>query len=256
MNMNDKTLSNNLSKEYQLCHCCEKLFERPHGKPRGSDFDRYCEKHCAGKACLDCKKVWKGGVGGVVKSYNDPENGEFRVTYIGCLECNPIMKKFSLVCEDCFYKEKRKQIIINQTRRKVEQEENDNQSKLIKENQELKQQLVEIQQELTKVLMKQAKQNNSRPELKRELIQIGEENQELITNKNNKNISADKVKEQFRKSQNLLKKANTSVENTNFSPQNKDNKIFNSFPYVIGGSVIFSLFLTFGYYLLRKNKEK
>ena len=62
--------------------------------------------------------------------------------------------------------------------------------------------------------------------------------------------------EQFQKSQNLLKKASASVENTNFSPQNRDNKIFSSFPYVIGGSVIFSLILTFSYYLLRKNKEK
>jgi hypothetical protein len=55
--MNDKILYDNLSKEYFLCPCCEKMFEKPHGKPH--DFDHH--KFCVGKKCLDCGEVRGNG---------------------------------------------------------------------------------------------------------------------------------------------------------------------------------------------------
>jgi len=117
-----------------------------------------------------------------------------------------------------------------------------------KENQELRQELTAVRQELVKVLgeLKKLKKNSTGQDSEKLTQQIVQ-NERLIENSGN--VSEAKVKEQISKSRALMKEVNTSSSSTK-----KENNIV-SLPYLIGGSTIVISAVVIGYSLLKKNKK-
>lgn len=119
---------------------------------------------------------------------------------------------------------------------------------LVKENQELKQQLAEVQKKLAEVLaeLKIIKGENN-DNLVSELTQAQEKNQQLISTDN---ISDSQVQEQVQKSEALL----NEVKVMSFTPNlnEKENSVM---PYVIGGSFILAISGMAGLLLLKKKNK-
>jgi len=130
---------------------------------------------------------------------------------------------------------------------------------LIKENQDLRKQLVEVKQELVRVSkklkeLKDSLTDKGKEELAREFIEIQEQNDKLV---NNPNASAAEIKEHTAKVEDLGKKVNARNVNaetfsTN-SPNGKDNSNL-----LVGGGVALISILTvgFGYCLVKRKKNK
>jgi len=125
-----------------------------------------------------------------------------------------------------------------------------NHSDLEKENNELRQQLSLVQNQLAQVLEELKKlKNNSVGQDTEKLTQQIVQNEKLI--KSGAKVSEAEIREQVQKSEALLKGANVSVAPT------QDNKNSNdSLPYLIGGSVILALVGIIGYCLVKKNRGK
>jgi len=102
---------------------------------------------------------------------------------------------------------------------------------IVKENEELKQQLAEVQKKLTKALAElKTLKGKDNDQLVNELTQNQEKNQQLISMDN---ISVSKVREQVQKSEALLNKSN----NISFIP-NSNEKGNSIMPYLIGGGIV------------------
>ena len=125
---------------------------------------------------------------------------------------------------------------------------NNSQELIIKENQELKQQLAEIQKKLAEVLaeLKNIKVKNN-DNLVSELTQTQAKNQQLISTDN---ISVSQVQEQVKKSEALL----SEVKSVSFAP-NSNEKENSVMPYVIGGSFILAISGIVGLLLLKKSNK-
>ena len=119
---------------------------------------------------------------------------------------------------------------------------------LVKENQELKQQLAEVQKQLAEVLaeLKNLKGKNN-DNLVSELTQIQAKNQQLISTDN---ISVSQVQEQVQKPEALL----NEVKSVSFVP-NSNEKENSVMTYVIGGSFILAISGILGLLLLRKRNK-
>jgi len=123
----------------------------------------------------------------------------------------------------------------------------------------LKKQLSEVQQQLTKVSeelkkLKDSLTDKDKEELAREFIEIQEQNDKLV---GNPNVSAVEIREHTVKVEDLGKKVNSRNVNTETfstnSPDGKDNSNL-----LIGGGIALISVLTvgFGYYLVKKKKNK
>jgi LPXTG-motif cell wall-anchored protein len=135
----------------------------------------------------------------------------------------------------------------------------DNQSKLLKENQDLKKQLTEVKQELVRVSeelkkLKDSLTDKDKEDLAREFIEIQEQNDKLVSDSS---ASAAEIREHTVKVEDLGKKVNARNVNTETfstnSPDGKDNSNL-----LIGGGVALISILTvgFGYYLVKRKKNK
>jgi len=124
---------------------------------------------------------------------------------------------------------------------------NTSQSNLIKENDQLKQQLNQVQQKLAEVLaeLKNLKGENN-DQLVNKLTQTQEQNQQLISTDN---ISVSEVQEQVQKSEALLRE----VGNFSFTPSSNE-KGHRVMPYLVGGSFLLAISGIAGLLLLRKRK--
>jgi len=124
-----------------------------------------------------------------------------------------------------------------------------NNSDLIKENHELRQQLSVVQKQLAEVLTELKKlKNNSTGKDTEKLNQQIVQNERLI--ESGSAVSEVEVRDQINKSEALMKEFNTTV-----SPVNDNKKDNGSLPYVIGGSVILASAGIIGYCLLKKNRK-
>lgn len=119
---------------------------------------------------------------------------------------------------------------------------------LVKENQELKQQLAEVQKKLAEALseLKNLK-GESNDELVNELTQTQAKNRQLVSTDN---ISDSEVQEQVQRSEALL----NEVKSMSFDPNlnKKENSVM---PYVVGGSFILAISGMVGLLLLKKKNK-
>jgi hypothetical protein len=132
---------------------------------------------------------------------------------------------------------------------------------LVQENHDLKKQLDQVRQELTRVAeelkkLKDSLTDKDKEELAKEFIEIQEQNDKLV---NNPNVSAAEISGHAIKTENLAKKVNArnvNAENSSLStnnPEGKDNSKL-----LIGGGIALISILTvgFGYYLVKRKKSK
>jgi len=125
---------------------------------------------------------------------------------------------------------------------------------LIKENNELRQQLAAVQKQLLAVLARLEKlEGKNSKKLAQELSKVQEKNQELIQG----NSSPTEIQSQLEQSHSLLKQARvnsaiseSSVDNTN---DKKDNAVA---PYLIGGGFLLLVGSLITYYCLRSKRKR
>ena len=121
---------------------------------------------------------------------------------------------------------------------------------MLKENNQLKRQLVEVQQQLTKILIElKSLKDGKASKLTDELTATLENNSQLI---NNNSGDSTQISQQLAKSQQLAQAASANLNTGTSTIQPEKPSLF---PYAVGGILIIGAFLTFGYYLVKRNNK-